>query len=57
MRILILSCVILSLVVVFASIESAIGDSSLMLYLPFDQTLKDLSGQENDGVFDKGNPQ
>ena len=57
MRRLILSCVILSLVVVFAAIESAIGDNSLMLYLPFDQTLKELSGQGNDGVFDKGNPQ
>ena len=56
MRRLILSWVILS-IVVFASIGSAIGDSSLMLYLPFDKTLKDLSGQGNDGVFDKGNPQ
>jgi len=57
MKTLFLILLVASLLYLFSPLGKAVADESLVLYLPFDKTLKDLSGKGNDGVFDKGNPQ
>lgn len=56
MRTLSLILLVASLLYLFSQAGKAVVDKSLVLYLSFDKTLKDLSGKGNDGVFDQGNP-
>jgi len=56
MKILFLSLLVASLLVMFSQTGKAIVDKSLVLYLPCDETLKDLSGKGNHGVEGQGKP-